>query len=279
MTKMFLIAACTGLLLFGSIAWAGEKKMTMEQYQEEMSSAMQREKSAKEALAEEQVAVENLNLQIQETDQKIAATIQESFYMLNITETDVQAMENGIAESKMEFNSLIELPAEEYVLGKQRITNARSRLAGLRAKPAAKLNRFATNFVELDGLSAQLDEKMNTSVEEVKQAKIAAKEAEKAAKAEAKAQAKAAREAKRAGKASPPAAEPAETYAGSAEPYSGSSEGYTVRPYSESKDCLWNIAQKTYGDYFKWEVIYKANQDKIKDPDKIFPGQVISIPK
>ncbi len=46
-------------------------------------------------------------------------------------------------------------------------------------------------------------------------------------------------------------------------------------------DCLWNIAKKQmfYGNGFAWPNIYKANRDKIKDPNLIFPKQVFKIPK
>jgi len=45
-------------------------------------------------------------------------------------------------------------------------------------------------------------------------------------------------------------------------------------------DCLWNIAKNKehYGNAFAWPVIYKANRDKIKNPDLIYPNQVLSIP-
>ncbi len=46
-------------------------------------------------------------------------------------------------------------------------------------------------------------------------------------------------------------------------------------------DCLWNIAKKDqyYGNGFAWPKIYKANRDKIKNPDLIFPKQEFTIPK
>ena len=46
-------------------------------------------------------------------------------------------------------------------------------------------------------------------------------------------------------------------------------------------DCLWRIAKKDqfYGNGFAWPMIYKANRDKIKDPNLIFPKQIFSIPK
>ncbi|HHM04648.1 MAG TPA: DUF4398 domain-containing protein [Gammaproteobacteria bacterium] len=44
-------------------------------------------------------------------------------------------------------------------------------------------------------------------------------------------------------------------------------------------DTLWAIAGKDdiYGDPFQWPLIYKANQDKIRDADLIYPGQVFDI--
>ena len=46
-------------------------------------------------------------------------------------------------------------------------------------------------------------------------------------------------------------------------------------------DCLWYIAgyEFIYNDPFKWPVIYKANKDKIRDPDLIYPMQVFAIPR
>jgi peptidoglycan hydrolase CwlO-like protein/LysM repeat protein len=45
-------------------------------------------------------------------------------------------------------------------------------------------------------------------------------------------------------------------------------------------DHLWGIAKKKehYGNGFAWPVIYKANRDKIKNPDLIYPDQVFQIP-
>jgi nucleoid-associated protein YgaU len=43
-------------------------------------------------------------------------------------------------------------------------------------------------------------------------------------------------------------------------------------------DSLWRIAGKVYGNPLKWPRIYRANQDKIKNPHKIYPNQVLTIP-
>lgn len=54
-----------------------------------------------------------------------------------------------------------------------------------------------------------------------------------------------------------------------------SSTTYTV----VKGDCLWNIAKKYYGNGSQYTKIYNANKDKIKNPNLIYPGQVLVIPK
>ena len=51
-------------------------------------------------------------------------------------------------------------------------------------------------------------------------------------------------------------------------------ENYTVA----QGDHLMKIAQNKYGDEAKWNVIFEANKEAIKEPTKIYPGQVLVIP-
>jgi len=46
-------------------------------------------------------------------------------------------------------------------------------------------------------------------------------------------------------------------------------------------ECLWYIAgyPEIYGNPLEWPRIYEANRDIIKDPDLIYPGQVLKIPR
>jgi LysM repeat protein len=43
-------------------------------------------------------------------------------------------------------------------------------------------------------------------------------------------------------------------------------------------DSLWKIATHFYKDGNKYHQIFEANKEVIKDPDLIFPGQMIRIP-
>ena len=44
-------------------------------------------------------------------------------------------------------------------------------------------------------------------------------------------------------------------------------------------DCLWNIALKEYGRGIDYVIIFEANKSQIKDPNKIYVGQVFSVIK
>lgn len=45
-----------------------------------------------------------------------------------------------------------------------------------------------------------------------------------------------------------------------------------------SGDSLSRIAKRHYGDASKWKQIHEANLDLIKNPDLIYPGQVLTLP-
>lgn len=49
---------------------------------------------------------------------------------------------------------------------------------------------------------------------------------------------------------------------------------YTVR----RGDSLWHIAQRELGNPTQWIAIYRLNQDKIRNPNVIFPGQRLRLP-
>lgn len=52
-------------------------------------------------------------------------------------------------------------------------------------------------------------------------------------------------------------------------------EFYTIK----KGDTLSKIAKTYYGNAMKYPVIFEANREVIKNPDLIYPGQVIRIPK
>ena len=43
-------------------------------------------------------------------------------------------------------------------------------------------------------------------------------------------------------------------------------------------DTLWRLARRVYGDGSLYRAIYEANRDQIRNPRRIYPGQVLVIP-
>ena len=46
----------------------------------------------------------------------------------------------------------------------------------------------------------------------------------------------------------------------------------------EKGDTLWKISERTLGSGARYKEIFEANKPMLKDPDKIYPGQVLRIP-
>ncbi len=66
----------------------------------------------------------------------------------------------------------------------------------------------------------------------------------------------------------------AATQGAEATPGDWQADTYTVQP----GDTLGGIAKKLYGNASKYMVIFNANTPMLKDPNKIYPGQVLRIP-
>lgn len=55
-------------------------------------------------------------------------------------------------------------------------------------------------------------------------------------------------------------------------------ENGAVSAIVQPGNSLWRIARRVYGQGIQYTVIYQANQDQIRDPDMIFPGQIFKLP-
>ena len=73
------------------------------------------------------------------------------------------------------------------------------------------------------------------------------------------------------------AAEAAPVAAAKAEPVAAKPK--TVYHTVVSGDTLWAISEKHLGDGNKYMAIFEANRPMLQDPDSIYPGQKLRIPK
>ena len=83
--------------------------------------------------------------------------------------------------------------------------------------------------------------------------------------------------------AAPAAAEPAATEPAAAEPVAEPVPTAAVAPAPltitvQPGYTLWGIAKANMGQGIMYVQVYKANRDKIRDPDLIYPGQVFMMP-
>lgn len=46
----------------------------------------------------------------------------------------------------------------------------------------------------------------------------------------------------------------------------------------EKGNSLWRIARRAYGTGYEYLAIFRANKEQIRDPNRIYPGQVFAIP-
>jgi nucleoid-associated protein YgaU len=69
-----------------------------------------------------------------------------------------------------------------------------------------------------------------------------------------------------------PVQEPATT--ASANPVVSQVETFEVK----RGDSLWQISRQRYGAGTRYSTIYEANSDQIRDPDRIYPGQIFVVP-
>lgn len=73
----------------------------------------------------------------------------------------------------------------------------------------------------------------------------------------------------------PPVVEPASTTAVKA----AAAPKPEIHSYEVRRgDCVWRIAANHCGDGLHWREIYRANRDKIRNPDLIYPAQTFTIP-
>ena len=73
---------------------------------------------------------------------------------------------------------------------------------------------------------------------------------------------------------------PSQTVAHKSANGGGGSDTWTSTTYTvQSGDTLSKIAKAQYGDANGYTRIFEANRPMLKDPDKIYPGQVLRIPK
>jgi nucleoid-associated protein YgaU len=160
------------ILVLSFSVFAAKTEMTYEEYEMALASAQEREKTAKEQIAQEQAQIESLKQRLAEIDQLIAQIIQEKYDILGITEQDVIDAENEIASIRQEIELLMGLTPDELAKHMSDIKKIEARIAALKRKPVSYLWRVRDQIRDVESLLARLksmlpDKPMTYTVREI----------------------------------------------------------------------------------------------------------------
>lgn len=139
-------------LLVAVSALGAKTEMTYEEYEAALASAQQREKIAREEIAQEQAKIESIKQQISDIETQIAGVIQEKYDILGITEQDVIDAENELASIRQELELLLGLTPDELQERINELKELEARLNALKEKPVALLYRIRDQIRDVEAL-------------------------------------------------------------------------------------------------------------------------------
>jgi len=160
------------LLAISLSVFAAKTEMTYEEYELALAGAQEREKSAKQQIAQEQAKIESLKQRLLEIDRLIAQVIQEKYDILGMTEQDVIAAENEIASIRQEIELLMGLSPDELAKRMSDIKKIEARIAALKRTPVSYLWRIRDQIRDLEQMVERLksmlpDKPMGYTVREI----------------------------------------------------------------------------------------------------------------
>ncbi|NOZ55959.1 MAG: LysM peptidoglycan-binding domain-containing protein [Calditrichaeota bacterium] len=216
LTVLVVLGIAFSMLLGANFSYAQEK-MSMEEYQAQLTQWQQREAKAKADLEKCQADIEQIKSQIASTEEEIKTTWNEIYSMLGVTEADVNAFREKLNALERKVDGLAALSPEELFKQRKEVDAAEEELNQLKSSKIALLSEMQDRIARIEGKIAQLRAKMPKAVY----------------------------------------------------------DEYTV----VRGDYLWKISGKPdiYGDPYQWMRIYTYNRDQIKDPDLIYPDQILKI--
>ncbi|ERP39186.1 hypothetical protein [Chitinivibrio alkaliphilus] len=153
-----LVAALFITATSASAAWQYEKvpgeydTMTIETYNLELQEALDEEQQLRHQIGEEQAKIDSLRQLLSDLDEGIAAVIQEKYDILGITETDVEAAKEEIADIRRNLELLLGITPEELLRRKSEIAENEDRIMALKEQPVSLLWEIRDKIAELDTL-------------------------------------------------------------------------------------------------------------------------------
>jgi nucleoid-associated protein YgaU len=215
---LWLVFFLMALMVLGVSTGSAQEKMSWEEYEATLLSWQQREMDAKAAIAEEQANIEKIKTEMATIDQRIQHNTQQMYQLLGITQADVDQLGKEMAGILDHINRLKKMSSQELEFKRDEIDSIEKDIDGLKKWPAAGLPVMQRQMMDLRQALMELRGKL---------------------------------------------------------PKLPST--HTVK----KGECLYVISgySQIYNDPKMWPRIYRANRDKIKDPNLIYPGWVLNIPR
>jgi nucleoid-associated protein YgaU len=164
-TKIFLILVI-GLLSLALVAPVGaqEKKMTMDEYNQELAAAQQREASAKAEIAKLDAEIAQLQQDLASADQQTTQTWDEIYSMLGTDRAGVEAYRTQMSQLEADIDGLLALSPEELFKRRAELDQLQARLDEMKKSNIAKLTEMQDWLATMEGKMTQLRARMPKAI-------------------------------------------------------------------------------------------------------------------
>jgi nucleoid-associated protein YgaU len=164
-TKIFLTLVI-GLLSLALVApaVAQEEKMTMEEYNNELNAAKQREADAKAEIAKLDAEMAQLQQELASVDQQTTQTWDEIYTMLGTDRAGVEAFRNDMRQLESDIDGLMALSPEELFKRRAELDQLQARIDEMKKSNIAKLTEMQDWLATMEGKMTQLRARMPKAI-------------------------------------------------------------------------------------------------------------------
>ncbi|MFQ6091841.1 MAG: LysM peptidoglycan-binding domain-containing protein [bacterium] len=268
---MTLGLAILGLLIITTAPGFAQEKMSMEEYQAQLAEWQKREAEAKTAIAEEEAKIEDLKKQIADIEAEIESVQEQIYALVGTDRAGVESFGRRLDELRGEIRQLQGLSDEELGRRYTDIEQAEKRLNEYMMDPIFCLSEMRAKIGDLERMMAGIPKLPGTyrvvggdclwkisGYSQIYDDPLKWPRIYRANRDQIQ---------------DPDLIYPDQILA--------IPRGYPTTHKVVSGEWLCKIAGywEIYGNWRKWTKIYEANRDQIKDPDLIYPDQVLTVPR
>jgi nucleoid-associated protein YgaU len=164
-TKIFLTLVI-GLLSLALVApaVAQEKKMTMEEYNNELNAAKQREADAKAEIAKLDAEMAQLQQELASVDQQTTQTWDEIYTMVGTDRAGVEAYRTQMRQLEADIDGLMAISPEELFKRRAELDQLQARLDEMKKSNISKLTEMQDWLATMEGKMTQLRARMPKAI-------------------------------------------------------------------------------------------------------------------